>query len=95
MLPSLRQISDATENLFVIEDVHNLGPHYDKTLLAWNGKFQRAWSLLKDRYSPRFKRMWEYYLLSCAGAFRARNIQLWQMVMIKHGVGIKQPFCRF
>lgn len=95
MLPSLRQISDATENLFVIEDVHNLGPHYDKTLMAWNDRFQQAWSLLKDRYNTRFKRMWEYYLLSCAGAFRARNIQLWQLIMTKHGVGMKQPHCRF
>jgi cyclopropane-fatty-acyl-phospholipid synthase len=95
MLPSLRQISQAAENYFVIEDVHNLGPHYDKTLMAWNERFQRAWPVLRERYSTRFKRMWEYYLLSCAGAFRARNIQLWQLVMTKHGIGVEQPSCRF
>jgi cyclopropane-fatty-acyl-phospholipid synthase len=30
--------------------------------------------------------MWRYYLLSCAGAFRARDIQLWQWVFSRHGV---------
>ncbi len=92
MLPSIAQISKAAEGLFVIEDLHNLGPHYDKTLLAWNHNFQNAWPKLKDRFDERFKRMWEYYLLSCAGAFRARDIQLWQIVLTKHGR--IQPVCR-
>lgn len=30
--------------------------------------------------------MWSYYLLSCAGAFRARDLQLWQWVLSKQGV---------
>ena len=94
VLPSMRQIARATDRLFVIEDVHNLGPHYDKTLMAWNDRFQKAWQQLQDRYDLRFKRMWEYYLLSCAGAFRARNIQLWQIVMTKIGFGRRQPDCR-
>ena len=95
MLPSLQQISKAVEDLFVIEDVHNFGPHYDKTLMAWNHRFQQAWPNLSEKYGNRFKRMWEYYLLSCAGAFRARDIQLWQIVMTKHGFGTEQPCCRF
>ncbi|MFN2342148.1 MAG: class I SAM-dependent methyltransferase [Desulfonatronovibrio sp.] len=81
-----------------MEDVHNLGPHYDKTLMAWNDNFQKAWPGLNKKnkkYDQRFKRMWEYYLLSCAGAFRARNIQLWQIVMTLHHPGRKQPECRF
>ncbi|KGO34627.1 MAG: cyclopropane fatty acyl phospholipid synthase [Desulfoprunum sp.] len=91
VLPSMRQIARATDQLFVVEDVHNLGPHYDKTLMAWNDRFQQAWQNLKESYDIRFKRMWEYYLLSCAGAFRARNIQLWQIVMTKFGIGRRQP----
>ncbi len=94
MLPSLGQISRAAENLFVIEDVHNIGPNYDKTLMAWNDKFQAAWPRLRVKYDSRFKRMWEYYLLSCAGAFRARNIQVWQLLMTKHGCGTELPSCR-
>ncbi len=92
MLPSLTQIAQSVEGLFVIEDLHNLGPHYDKTLMAWNSNFQNAWPELSKRYDTRFKRMWEYYLLSCAGAFRARYNQLWQLVLTKPGC--PQPECR-
>jgi cyclopropane-fatty-acyl-phospholipid synthase len=95
MLPSTAQIAIALEHLFVIEDWHNFGPHYDKTLMAWNHNFQKAWPLLKKKYDERFKRMWEYYLLCWAGAFRARHIQLWQIVMTRYGAGKEQPYCRF
>jgi cyclopropane-fatty-acyl-phospholipid synthase len=92
MLPSIAQIAKSAEGLFVIEDLHNLGPHYDKTLMAWNSNFQDAWPELSKRYDNRFRRMWEYYLLSCAGAFRARYNQLWQLVLTKPGCS--QPECR-
>ncbi len=92
MLPSIAQIGKAAEDLFVMEDWHNLGPHYDKTLMAWNDNFQNNWDRLEGKYDERFKRMWEYYLLSCAGAFRARKIQLWQLVFTK--CGTHQPDCR-
>lgn len=92
MLPSLAQIARVSEGLFVIEDLHNLGPHYDKTLMAWNSNFQNSWDELSKRYDEKFKRMWEYYLLSCAGAFRARYNQLWQIVFTK--TGCPQPECR-
>jgi cyclopropane-fatty-acyl-phospholipid synthase len=92
MLPSIAQISRSVEGLFAVEDWHNLGPHYDKTLMAWNNNFQNAWSRLQAKYDAKFKRMWEYYLLSCAGAFRARSNQVWQVVLTKNGSG--QPACR-
>jgi len=93
MLPSIAQIGRAAEGLFVIEDIHNLGAHYEKTLMSWNDRFQKAWTRLAGRYDKIFKRMWEYYLLAYAGAFRARHIQVWQIVMTKTGAG--QPLCRF
>jgi len=93
MLPSIAQLGKSAEGLFVMEDVHNLGPHYRKTLLFWNDRFQRAWADLADRYDEIFKRMWEYYFLSCAGAFCSRHIQVWQIVMTKEGA--IQPPCRF
>jgi cyclopropane-fatty-acyl-phospholipid synthase len=83
VIPSLAQISRAVEKNLIIEDVHNFGPDYDKTLMAWHSNFVRNYPKLKDSYDERFYRMWEFYLLSCAGAFRARNIQLWQIVMRK------------
>lgn len=92
MLPSIAQIARSAEGMFMIEDLHNLGPHYDKTLMAWNSNFQNSWSELSKRYDKRFKRMWEYYLLSCAEAFRSRYNQLWQIVFTKPGC--LQPECR-
>ncbi len=86
MLPSVKQLGEAMENLFVMEDWHNFGPDYDKTLVAWYLNFDKHWPQLREKYGTRFYRMWKYYLLSLAGAFRARRIQLWQVVMSKDGL---------
>jgi cyclopropane-fatty-acyl-phospholipid synthase len=86
MLPSSRQISAAAEKLLVLEDWHSFGPDYDPTLLAWYHNFKENWPLIKDLYDTRFFRMWTYYLLACAGAFRARRNQLWQIVFSRDGV---------
>jgi cyclopropane-fatty-acyl-phospholipid synthase len=86
MLPSPRQIATAAEGLFVIEDWQNLGADYDKTLMAWYGNFQANWPTLREKYGPRFFRMWKCYLLTCAGCFRARQNQLWQIVLSPCGV---------
>jgi len=93
MLPSIAQLGRAMEGLFVMEDWHNIGPHYDPTLMAWCRNFEEAWPELKDKYGERFYRMWRYYLLSSAGGFRSRQTQLWQVVMTKPGR--QQPNCRF
>ncbi len=86
MLPSLAQLGSAAEELFVVEDVHNFGKYYDDTLMAWYHNFQKSWHLIEKKYPPYFFRMWEYYLLSCAASFRARQSQLWQLVLSKNGV---------
>ncbi|MDW2743286.1 cyclopropane fatty acyl phospholipid synthase [Atlantibacter subterraneus] len=79
-LPSMRHIVDASADHFVMEDWHNFGADYDKTLMAWHARFMDAWPGLAGNYSERFKRMFSYYLNACAGAFRARDLQLWQVV---------------
>lgn len=84
-LPALGQINDAAEDLFVVEDVHNFGADYDRTLMAWHANFEKAWPRFQEQYGDRFYRMWRYYLLSCAAAFRARSIQLWQLVLAPQG----------
>lgn len=86
MTPSIVQLAKASEPLFVMEDWHNFGTDYDKTLLAWFHNFDTHWNELKQDYDERFYRMWKYYLLSCAGAFRSRELQLWQIVYSKHGI---------
>jgi cyclopropane-fatty-acyl-phospholipid synthase len=93
MLPSARQICAAIEGLFVLEDWHNFGADYDKTLMHWFRNFHENWDALKKDYDERFYRMWKYYLLSCAGSFRARRNQLWQIVLSPKGVpdGYRAP----
>jgi len=91
-IPSLAQLGAALDGMFVPEDVHNIGPHYDRTLTAWAENFERAWPMLRVRYGERFRRIWRYYLLSSAGAFRARFLQLYQIVMTRPGT--RQPECR-
>jgi len=86
MVPSIAQIGRSIEGIFVMEDWHNFGADYDKTLMAWFGNFDRNWPAIKANYPGYFYRMWKYYLLSCAGSSRARNIQLWQIVLSKKGV---------
>jgi cyclopropane-fatty-acyl-phospholipid synthase len=92
MLPSIAQLSQAMEKYYVIEDLHNIGPEYDLTLMAWYRNFTKAWPDLKSKYDERFYRMWLFYLLSSAGGFRVRGTQLWQFVMTRPGR--TQPNCR-
>lgn len=82
-LPAASELARAVERGFVIEDWHNFGPDYDRTLMEWHARFEAAWPELKSRYSERFRRMWRYYLLSSAGFFRSRQGQLWQLVLAK------------
>jgi cyclopropane-fatty-acyl-phospholipid synthase len=86
MLPSIQQIGKAIEGIFVMEDWHNFGADYDKTLLAWHANFEQHWDSMKEKYTEKFHRMWDYYLLTSAGSFRARKNQLWQIVLSKNGV---------
>ncbi|HCV64003.1 cyclopropane fatty acyl phospholipid synthase [Serratia proteamaculans] len=85
-LPSVRHISEASEGRFVMEDWHNIGADYDRTLMAWYENFKQAWPMLSEGYSERFERMFTYYLNACAGAFRSRDIQLWQVLFSPKGV---------
>lgn len=87
ILPSAVELTRAAEGVLVLEDWHNFGDSYAKTLLAWHANCEAAWGRLPaDRYDERFRRMWRYYLLSCAGAFASRSIQLWQLALSKGGV---------
>lgn len=86
MLPSIAQIAAAAEGFFVVEDWHNFGADYDKTLMAWHANFKKNWPSLQEKYGERFGRMWEFYLLACAASFRCRKNQLWQIVLSPNGI---------
>jgi cyclopropane-fatty-acyl-phospholipid synthase len=88
VIPSEQQLTAAKEGLFVLEDWHNFGPDYDRTLLAWDENFRAAVPKLGKHpaMDERFYRLWRYYLNSCAGAFRARTLNLWQLVLSRGDV---------
>jgi cyclopropane-fatty-acyl-phospholipid synthase len=82
-LPSAKEVASVLEGRFLIEDWHNFGQDYDRTLMAWWDNFDAAWPRLASKYDERFYRMWKYYLMCCAGFFRSRQGQLWQLVLSK------------
>src|SRR5690242_1376425 len=93
MIPAASQVTAALEGLFVVEDWHNFGADYDRTLMAWRDNFDRAWPQLSAHYDERFRRMWHFYLGVSAAVFRSRRDQLWQLVLSQHGVpgGYRAP----
>ena len=85
MMPSAEQITKASEGLFIFDDWHNIGPHYDKTLMCWYENFVTNYEKLKDKYDKEFYRMWTFWLLSSAANFRSRTLQLWQVLFSLEG----------
>lgn len=83
ILPSLHQLEEATRDLFIFDRLENIGPDYDPTLLAWWQRFHAAYPALRaanPTYDEQFCRMWKYYLQGCAGLFRTRQAQDWQII---------------
>ncbi len=85
-VPTLEKICESVDGLFVMEDWHNFGAYYDQTLMAWFANFDRNWHKFSNQYNPAFYRMFKYYFLMCAGSFRARKNNLWQIVFSRNGV---------
>ena len=90
MMPSMEQLSNATEGLFAVHDWENYGHYYARTVNAWNDNFERNWDKIEalDTEKPfdeRFRRMFNYYFMPCKAAFETATIFLWHMVMSKRG----------
>ena len=82
VLPTLGEIATATQGLFVIQDFRAFGADYDKTMMAWYQNFQSRRPMIAKKYGDRFCRMWDYYLLCCAGGFRSGIINVGQLVLV-------------
>lgn len=88
MAPAMGQLADATEGKFVIEDWENYGHYYVPTLQAWYDRFNANWDRIraipaKRPFDERFRRLWNYYLMSCKAAFDVEKLHLWQLVMTR------------
>jgi cyclopropane-fatty-acyl-phospholipid synthase len=84
-LPKAEELVYPAKTGFLIEDLENLGPHYDPTLCAWARNFNDSWDDLKDSFDEEFRRCWKFYLYSCAALFRAGLVQLYQILYSKSG----------
>lgn len=82
MVPSMEHLGRASQGNWALEDVHNFGPDYDRTLMAWYRNIESEWANL-PQYDEFFRRTWRYYLMSSAASFRVRQLQLWQLVFTK------------
>jgi len=81
-LPTVVDITTAMEGAFNLLDLEEMGQHYPKTLLAWSANFDCNWEQI-SHYGEEFRRMWRYYLLSCAAVFHVRKVLLWQVVFAR------------
>lgn len=82
-IPRFHEISKMIEKYFKLEDWHNFGKSYAKTLRAWHNNINQKWNEVPE-FDTTFRRMWNLYLLSCAAAFEICNLSLWQIVMTKN-----------
>ncbi len=92
-IPTLGQLATAMEQILVPEDVQNIGPHYDRTLMAWWANFDAAWPRLRAKYGDAFYRTWKFYLMVSAAYFRTREHNLYQIVATPAGAP-QPPFVR-
>jgi cyclopropane-fatty-acyl-phospholipid synthase len=91
MIPSMQQLVASFQDLFVVQDWENYGHYYSDTLRAWQQNFEKNWDAISQlesarRFDERFRRMWNYYLLSSKAAFDVESLLLWQVVMSKIGM---------
>ncbi|MEJ8567347.1 cyclopropane fatty acyl phospholipid synthase [Elongatibacter sediminis] len=91
MAPSTSQLAAAAEDLFTVHDWENCGHYYAPTLAAWQRNFEANWEKIaaidaERPFDERFRRMFNYYFLSCKAGFETENILLWHLVMRKKGL---------
>ena len=83
--PSLSQIVQPLEKTgLIVSDAETLIRHYDKTLEAWLDRFLTKKNIVKDLFDEKFVKMWEFYLASCAAAFRYRDLAVFQLQIVKN-----------
>ncbi len=60
------------------------GDSYSQTLRRWHDTFVRRWDEVRRHgFDDRFRRMWEFYLTSCAGSFRGGNCDVTQITLTR------------
>ena len=83
--PSFSQIINPIEKTgLIVADTETLIRHYDKTLENWLERFLERKKEVKDLFDEKFVKMWEFYMASCAAAFRYRDLVVFQLQIVKN-----------
>ena len=84
IVPSLSDLITPIEKTGLIaNDIETMIRHYDKTLELWLQRFNNRKSEVKDMFDEKFVKMWEFYLASCASAFKYRDLVVFQLQLVK------------
>lgn len=85
MLPSKTALSEQINAAGLAERATlSFGDSYSRTLRAWHSVFNARWDEVEALgFDDRFRRMWNFYLTSCAGAFRGGNCDVIQITVAK------------
>ena len=80
MLPSPAALETVAKTQGLgFETVRTFALSYAETLRRWRESFDASWPSIQPLgFDERFKRMWDYYLASCEGGFRAGSIDVGQ-----------------
>ena len=85
VIPSFSDIINPIQKTgLIVADTETLIRHYDKTLESWLSRFIEQKSAIRDLFDEKFVKMWEFYLASCAAAFRYRDLVVFQLQIVKN-----------
>lgn len=87
MLPSPVILREQVEKAGLIVDKSiEFGKSYDITLRRWHETFNDKWDqITKLGFDERFRRMWNFYLTSCAATFDSGNCDVTQITVRRPG----------
>jgi len=82
MLPTREHLIDLGRKVGLkMSGDFGFGLDYARTLAEWRQRFWSVWDKVEPLgFDARFKRLWEFYLFYCEAGFRARNIDVRQIV---------------
>lgn len=85
MLPSPTALSQQVEQAgLTMRGALNFADSYSQTLRRWHETFNAQWDeIARLGFDDRFRRMWNFYLTSCAATFRSGNCDVTQLTVTR------------
>ena len=87
MLPSPSALRAQVQRAgLAVERSVEFGQSYNITLRRWHETFNEKWDQISDMgFDDRFRRMWNFYLTSCAATFESANCDVTQITIKRPG----------